>query len=112
MIFNHRTTAYLKEVEAVKIGSKCKVFDVNFYTNKAFVNKQDTYRKRNGKICHVEHHFGKWIPFLKSDVSYGTKKFTRIDSSIYGLEEVQCEKQRKYLSKEVKRRLIKEYLKK
>ena len=109
MKFNYRTKAYLQEMEAVKIDSKYKVFQINFSTMKAFVNQQDTYRKRNGKICHVEHHFGKWMPFTKADVSHGIRKYTKIDSSIYGLEEVNCEKQCKYLTKEVKQRLIKEY---
>jgi len=109
MQFNYRTKQYLAEMEAVKIDSKYKVFDVNFSTMKAFVNQQDTYRKRNGKKCHVEHHFGRWMPFTKADISHGMRNYTAYDSSVHGLEVIKGEKPCRYLTKEVKQRLVDEY---
>jgi hypothetical protein len=109
MEYNYRTKQHLKEMEAVLIESKYKVFDIDFDKMMAFVNKQDTYRKRNGKICHVEHHFGKWVPFTKEDISYGMRNYTTYDSSVHGLEEIKGRKVRKYLKPEIKQRLIKEY---
>jgi hypothetical protein len=109
MEFNYRTKRYLAEMEAVLIESKYKVFNVNFSTMKAFVNKQDTYQKRNGKKCHVEHHFGKWIPFTKADVSHGMRNYTAYDSSVHGLEEIKGQRLCKYLKPETKQRLVDEY---
>lgn len=109
MEFNCRTKRYLKEVDAVLLDSKYKVFSVNFITMKAFVNKQDTYKKRNGKKCHVTHHFGRWMSFTKQDVSYKIKKYTSYDSSVHGLEETKGQSSCKYLKPNVKQRLINEY---
>lgn len=109
MQFNYRTKHYLKEMEAVKIDSKYKVFTVNFNTMKAFVNKQDTYKKRNGKTCHVEHHFGKWMPFTKSDISHGMKDSVSYDTSVNGTEVIKGRIHHMYLTKEVKERLVEEY---
>jgi hypothetical protein len=96
-------------MEAVLIDSKYKIFQIDFDNMKAFVNKQDTYRKRNGKTCRVEHNFGKWISFKKEDIGRGVKSFKRYDSSVYGLEEVEARKSVKYLRPEVKERIIFEY---
>lgn len=85
------------------------MFQVNFSTLKAFVNKQDTYKKRSGKICHVEHHFGKWISFTKADIKYGKQNYTAYDSSVHGLEEIKGTKTVKYLDKETKSRIVVEY---
>ena len=109
MEFNYRTKRYLEEMEAVLIESNYKVFDVNFSTMKAFVNKQDTYMKRNGKKCHVTHHFGKWISFTKEDVSYGVRNYTVYDSSVHGLEKVKCQRSCRYLKPEIKQRIVDEY---
>ena len=110
MEFNYRTTAYIKEMQAVLIDSKYKVFMIDFENMKAFVNKQDTYKKRNGKICYVEHKFGRWIPFKKEDISCGMRNYTTYDSSVHGLEEVKGKKSTKYLKPEIKERLITEYM--
>ncbi len=109
MQFNYRTKQYLKEMEAVLVESKYKIFTINFSTMKAFVNKQDRYRKRNGKFCNVEHHFGKWISFTKDDVRYGKQNYTAYDSSLYGLEEIKGARTIKYLSKEAKEKILDEY---
>jgi len=110
MNFNYRTKKYLQEMQAVLIDSKYKVFQIDFENMKAFVNKQDTYKKRNGKKCHVEHHFGKWISFKKEDISYGMQNHTRYDSSVYGLEEIKGQIVSKYLKPEIKERIVAEYL--
>jgi hypothetical protein len=110
MQFNYRTKQYLIEVGATLIDSKYKIFDINFSLMKAFVNKQDTYKKRNGKLCHVEHHFGRWIPFKKEDVGYGQKNYKGYKSTLYGLEEVKGQRTEKYLKKESKERIIAEYM--
>ena len=109
MVFNQRTKNYLAEMSAVLIESKYKVFDINFHEMKAFVNKQDIYKKRNGKTCTVEHHFGKWIYFKKEDISYGLSNYTRYESSVYGLEEIKGQKTSKYLKSEVKQKIIEDY---
>ena len=111
MLFNQRTKDYLNEMQAVLVQSKYKVFQIDFESFKAYVNKQDVYKKRNGKTCSVEHHFGKWIEFKKEDISYGMSNSTRIESSFYGLEEVTRQKKNKYLNKEVQQRIVDEYLK-
>ena len=109
MVFNQRTKNYLTEMSAVLIESKYKVFDINFNEMKAFVNKQDIYKKRNGKTCTVQHHFGRWISFKKEDISYGLKNYTRYDSSFYGLEEIKGQKTSKYLKSDVKQNIIEDY---
>jgi len=50
MDFNYRTKAYLQEMQAVLIDSKYKVFQIDFENMKAFINKQDTYKKRRYKL--------------------------------------------------------------
>ena len=110
MDFNFRTKQYLQEMQAVLIDSKYKIFQIDFENMKAFVNKQDTFKKRNGKICHVEYNFGKWIPFRKEDISFGTRNYTSYDSSVHGLEEIKGQRIVKYLKPEVKERLIAEYI--
>lgn len=110
MEFNFRTKQYLQEVGATLVSSTYKVFQVDFINMKAYINKQDTYKKRNGKTCHVEHHFGRWIPFKKEDVSYGVRNYTKIESSLYGLETIKGSRQSKYLTPEVKKRLVDEYI--
>lgn len=109
MQFNYRTKIHLEEMQAIKIDSKYKVFDIDFDNLKAFVNQQDTYKKRNGKICHVEHHFGKWMSFKKEDISYGMRNYTAYDSSVHGLEVIKGQKSCKYLKPEIKQRLVEEY---
>lgn len=109
MRFSYRTKAYLKEMDAVLIGSKYKVFDINYSTMKAFVNKQDTYRKRNGKVCHVEHHFGKWVSFSPDLVKHKKIKTISYDSSIHGLEEITGQKTVKYLDKQARELIISNY---
>ena len=105
MEFNYRTKRYLEEMEAVLIESKYKVFDVNFNTMKAFVNKQDTQKKRNGKKCHVTHHFGRWIPYTNDDISYGMRSYTAYDSSVHGLEEINGQRPCKSLDPDITQRL-------
>lgn len=97
-------------MQAVLIDSKYKVFQVDFENMKAYVNKQDVYKKRNGKTCCVEHHFGKWISFSKEDVSYGMRKHTSYDSSVHGLEEIKSLRPAKYLKLEAKQKIVKKYL--
>lgn len=111
MKFNHRTLQYLKEMEAVLIESKYKVIDVNFYNLTAFVNKVDIYKKRNGKICTVEHHFGKWVSFPKEFIRYGKHKIkeTTNDWSVADREDYINEKTIKYLTKQSKEEIIKIY---
>lgn len=96
-------------MQAILVESKYKVFQIDFQSMKAFVNKQDIYKKRNGKTCTVEHHFGRWISFKKEDISYGKQNYTRYDSGLYGLEEIKGQKTAKYLSSEIKQRLVNEY---
>ena len=111
MIFNYRTKNYLKDMEAVLIDSKYKIFQIDFDNMKALVNKQDTYKKKNGKTCHVEHNFGRWISFKKEDISWGIQNFKKYDSSVHGLEEVKGRKSVKYLRPEIKEQIIFEYKK-
>jgi hypothetical protein len=110
MEYNSRIKQYLQEMQAVLIESKYKVFDIDFTNLKALVNKQDTYMKRNGKKCHVEHKFGRWISFQKEDVSYGFKSETYHDSSVHGLEVGKTKTRCKFLKNEVKERIVAEYL--
>jgi len=112
MIFNYRTAHYLDEMGAKLVKSEYKITAINFEGLIAFVNKVDTYQKRNGKLCKVEHHFGKWISFTKEDVKYGQANHTSFDSSVHGLEEIHGTHTVKYLSKESKRKIIDKYLKK
>lgn len=110
MEYNQQTKRYLEEMQAVKIDSKYKIFQIDFHNMKVFVNKQDTYKKRNGKTCHVEHHFGRWIPFTKEDISHGMRNYTTYDSSVHGLEEIKGQAPCKYLNQDVKQRLVSEYV--
>jgi hypothetical protein len=110
MDFNYKTKAYLQEMQAVLIDSKYKIFQIDFENMKALVNKQDTYKKRNGKTCHVEHKFGRWIPFKKEDISWGMRNYTSYDSSVHGLEEIKGQKATKYLKPEIKEQLVAEYM--
>jgi len=109
MQFNYKTKRYLKEMESVLVETKYKIFSVNFDTMEAFINKQDKYKKRNGKFCNVEHHFGKWISFNKEDVKYGKRDYTSFDSSVHGFEVIKGTRIRKFLDKETKQRLINKY---
>ena len=95
-------------MQAVLIDSKYKVFDIDFQNMRVYINKQDTYRKRNGKMCQVEHHFGRWINFNKSDISWGMANYTTYDSSVYGIEEIKGKRSRMYLKPEIKERLVSE----
>jgi len=111
MEFNFRTTAYLKEMEAVLVESTYKVTNIDFHNLKAFVNKVDTFKKRNGKFCKVEHHFGKWITFPKEFVRYGKHTITGTtnDWSVGDREEYTYDKTVKYLTKESKEEIVKLY---
>jgi len=111
MIFNYRTTQYLKDMEAKLVKTEYKITAINFSELMAFVNKVDTYQKRNGKLCKVEHHFGKWILFKKEDIRYGQANHISFDSSVHGLEEIHGIHTVKYLTKETKTTIIDEYLK-
>jgi len=108
MKFNCKTKQYLEEMEAVLIESKHKVFQINFSKMEVYIAKQDTYRKRNGKICHVEH-FGQWMPFAKTDIKYGKQNYAAYDSNVHGLEVTKGTKTVKYLDKETKNRMVAEY---
>ena len=109
MIFNYRTTSYLKEMEAKLIKSEYKITALNFDKLVAFVNRVDTYQKRNGKLCKVEHHFGRWIPFAKEDIKYGQANHTSFDSGVYGIEEIHGTHTVKYLTKETKQEIVANY---
>jgi hypothetical protein len=109
MIFSKRTLGYLKDNEAKLIKSEYRITDINFSKLEAFVNKIDTYQKRNGKLCKLEHKFGRWVPFTKEDIKYGQANHTSFDSSVYGIEEIHGTHTTKYLIKEVKARIIQEY---
>lgn len=76
MRFNSRTMRYLKDNEAVLIDSVYKVCDVDYPGLQAWVNKIDTYRKRNGKQCKVEHRFGRWVEFPKDMIEKRPQKHT------------------------------------
>ncbi len=110
MIFNHNTVRYLKEMEAKLIKSEYKITATDFKGLTAFVNKVDTYQKRNGKLCIVEHHFGKWIVFDKKDVKYSQGNHVTFDSSIHGIEEIHGTHTVKYLTKETQAIIIQKYL--
>lgn len=112
MRFNQATLSYLSEVGAVLQKSEYKVTDVNFGELKAYVNKVDTYKKRNGKICKVEHQFGKWVSFPKEYVSYGQRKYTceTSDWSVADREVVTGTKTAKYLNNAAKEQIVKLYL--
>ncbi len=111
MIFNYRTQNHLKENEAVLIRSEYKICQIDWCNLKAFVNKVDLYKKRNGKTCTVEHHFGKWIPFSKDLIRYGkqTKKAETTDWCIGDREEYTYEVKTKYLPKESQNEIVKMY---
>jgi hypothetical protein len=111
MIFNYGTVHYLKEMEAKLIKSEYKITSINFEGLVAFVNKVDTYQKRNGKLCTVEHHFGKWVSFKKEDVRYGQQNHISFDSSVHGLEEIHGTHTVKYLTKETKKKIVAEWVK-
>lgn len=106
MKLNNKTIQYLKDMEAILIDSYPKISSYNFFQNKVYIQTVSYYRKRNGKQCRVEHNDGKWIPFNKSIVKYRKINYKRIDSSIYGLEEVNAIRTERYLSKEDKEILI------
>ncbi len=111
MEFNYRTQNYLKENEAVLIRSEYKICQIDFYNLKAFVNKVDLYKKRNGKTCTVEHHFGKWIPFTKDLIRYGKsiKKGETNDICVGDRESYTYEIKTKYLPKEAQEQICKLY---
>ena len=111
MLFNFRTTAYLKETQAVLVESNYVVTDIDFQNLKAHVNKIDTYKKRNGKLCKVEHHFGRWVAFPKELVSYGKRivNGTSNDWSVGDRVDYSFETTMKYLSKDAKQEIIKLY---
>ena len=109
MILNERTKKYINEMSAVLFESKYKVFNVDFNLMKAFINKQDVYKKRNGKTFTVEYPFGKWVSFKKEDIKHCVKNYTKYDNSVYGLEEIKGKKTVKYLPPAIKQRLINEF---
>ncbi len=111
MRFNQATLSYLSEVGAVLQKSEYKVTDVNFGELKAYVNKVDTYKKRNGKICKVEHHFGKWVSFPKEYVSYGQRKYTgeTNDWCVGDRETISGTTTCKYLNAAAKEHIVKLY---
>jgi len=92
------------------VKSEYKITATDFKGLVAFVNKVDTYQKRNGKLCIVEHHFGKWIPFTKDDVQHGRGNHTTFDSSVYGIEEIHGTHTTKYLTKETKAMIVQKYI--
>ena len=111
MKFNYKTTQHLKEMEAVLISSEYKVCEIDFHSLKAYVNKVDTFKKRNGKLCKVEHHYGKWVSFPKEFVRYGkhTMKATTNDWCVSDREDYTYQKTVKYLTKESKEEIVKMY---
>jgi len=113
MQFNYKTKEYLKQNEAVLIKSEYKICQINFHNLTAFVNKVDTYRKRNGKICKVEHHYGKWIPFTKDLIRYGKsiKKGETNDIFVGDREPITYEVKNKFLPKESQQQIINLYIK-
>lgn len=110
MIFNYRTQRYLKEMQAELVKSEYRITSIDFSNLKAFVNLIDTYKKRNGKLCKVEHHFGRWISFDKADIKFGQGHHTSYDSSVYGLEEIHGTHTTKYLSKDCQALIIQRYI--
>lgn len=109
MVLNEKTKKYINEMSAVLIETKYKIFNIDFHLMKAFINKQDVYKKRNGKTFTVEYPFGKWISFKKEDIKHGVKNYTKYDNSVYGLEEITDKKTVKYLPTKIKQRLINEF---
>jgi len=61
MQFNRKTLAHLKSLDSVLITSEWKIVQSNSKQRTATVNKVDTYKKRNGKLCKVYHHFQKYV---------------------------------------------------
>jgi hypothetical protein len=110
MLFNQRSVQYLKDMQAKLIKSEYKITSIDFERLLACVNKIDTYQKRNGKICTLEHRFYTWMPFSKDDVKYGQKNHTSFDSSVHGLEEIHGKHSVRYLTKETKARIVQEYI--
>jgi hypothetical protein len=111
MILSERTKKYIDEMSAIIVKSHYEIFNIDFDSLKAFINKQDVYKKRNGKTFTVEHHFGKWISFKKEDISYKVQNYTKYDNSVYGIEEIKGQKRVRYLQPAIKQRLINEYTK-
>lgn len=110
MEYNTRTKVYLSEMKAVLIDSSYKIVDIDFTNLKALIIKQDTYKKRNGKTCRVEHPIKTWVQFTKDDISYGVRNYTTYDSGFYGLEEIKGQRSCKYLKSDVKKKIISNYI--
>jgi hypothetical protein len=111
MVFNYRTQKHLKDNDAVLIKSGLQICSIDFYNLRAFVNKVDLYKKRNGKKCRVEHHFGKWIPFSKDLIKYRehTKTDETNDICVGDRESYNYKVKSKYLPKESEQEIINKY---
>jgi hypothetical protein len=60
MQFSYRTRQYLESLQSVLLKTGFEVVDVDYYSETFCVNKVDYWKKRNGKIVKVFHHFTKW----------------------------------------------------
>lgn len=60
MVFSHRTTDYLQSLQSVLIKSGYEIVGFDWPKELVCINKVDHYKKRNGKIARVFHHFSTW----------------------------------------------------
>lgn len=60
MDFNYRTTAYLESLQSVMIKTGYEIVGFDWPKNLVCINKVDHWKKRNGKVVKVFHHFRQW----------------------------------------------------
>ena len=111
MVFNYSTKRYLQEMKAVLVSSQYKVVTIDYYNLKAYVNKVDVYKKRNGKLCKVQHHFGRWVQFPKEMIGYAKSTRTGVtdDWCVGDREEYTYEQTTRYLTAESKKQIVELY---
>lgn len=63
---------YLKSLDSVLIESNYEIVDIDWKSEILCINKVDKYRKRNGKVVKVFHHFRKWVQIPKEMIKWHT----------------------------------------
>lgn len=70
MDFNFRTMEYLKSLNSVLIQSGYEITSFNWPKELVCINKVDHYKKRNGKVVKVFHHFRTWYHIPKEMIKW------------------------------------------
>ncbi|HEY4326408.1 MAG TPA: hypothetical protein VGN20_20660 [Mucilaginibacter sp.] len=108
MDFSHRTTAYLESLQSKLIKSGYEIEHIDFNKEIFCINKVEHWKKRNGKIAKVYHHFRKYYQLPKEMIKYRQITKTGYSNSWVWADDPEYKYQvnQKYITKEDREELL------